>query len=295
MPAPSPVAVPAGFGTPGPRKVAVNGLVLGDIDEHGVRWKLTRFEGWGSPESTLELTQRARAHGATASESFLRSRAMELGGTVHAPSLAALDDAFDRLSTAASLSPFDLVVSEAGRVRSCRAQRSGAVIPKYHNDVLGEYSIILTAKDPRKYGDLQVISTALPSTSGGRTYPLTYPTTYTGVTNSGVIQVNNAGNEQAPVWLRVDGPIPAGGWSVTHLGSRRQLVFATSLALGAGEFVTVDMERREVLAMGQSARSGWVTSRGWFALDPGVNEIAFSAAGYDPGALLTVTTMSAWS
>lgn len=295
MPAPSPVVVPAGFGDNGPRRVAVNGLVLGDWDGYGVRWKLTRFEGWGSPAPTLELTQRARAHGATASESFLTARTIELGGTVHAPSLAALDDAFDRLSTAAALGEFDLVVSEAGRVRHCRARRAGEVIPKYHTDVLGEYSIILAAKDPRKYGEQQSVSTVLPSTTGGRTYPITYPTTYTGVTNSGIIQATNEGNEQAPVWLRVDGPIPAGGWSVTHLGSRRQLVFATSLALAAGEFVTVDMERREVLAQGQSARNGWVTSRGWFGLDPGVNEIAFSAADYDPGALLTLSTMSAWS
>jgi uncharacterized membrane protein len=82
---------------------------------------------------------------------------------------------------------------------------------------------------------------------------------------------------------------------VIHLGKRPQLVFSSSLALGAGEFVTVDMGAREVLAQGQSARNGWVTSRGWFDLDPGVNEVAFTAESYSPDARLTLTTMSAWS
>jgi phage-related protein len=79
------------------------------------------------------------------------------------------------------------------------------------------------------------------------------------------------------------------------VGKKQSLTFATSLALAAGEFVTVDMDRREVLAQGQSARSGYVTSRGWFSLDPGVNEIAFSAANYSSTALLTVATKPAWS
>jgi hypothetical protein len=55
------------------------------------------------------------------------------------------------------------------------------------------------------------------------------------------------------------------------------------------------MDRREVLAQGQAARAGYVTSRGWFSLDPGPNDIAFSAANYSSTALLTVTTKPSWS
>ena len=151
------------------------------------------------------------------------------------------------------------------------------------------------AKDPRKFGDLITVSTPLPSSSGGRTYPATYPITYTGVSETGVVRLTNTGNTQAPVWLRVDGPIPAGGWTVTHIGKKQALTFATSLALTSGEFVTVDMDRREVLAQGQAARAGYVTSRGWFSLDPGDNDIAFSAAAYSATAQLTVTTKPSWS
>ena len=109
------------------------------------------------------------------------------------------------------------------------------------------------------------------------------------------MRLTNTGNTQAPVWLRIDGPIPAGGWTVTHLGKKQALTFASSLALTSGEFVTVDMDRREVLAQGQAARAGYVTSRGWFSLDPGDNDIAFSASGISLTAQLTVTTKPAWS
>jgi hypothetical protein len=301
MPYPSPVTYPSpslypGFTNTEGRKVALGDLVLGDTDPYGVRWSLTKFDGWrGTPGTTLELKQRARADGATTTEPFVPARVMTLGGLIHAPDIAALDDAFDRLNAAVTLDPQLMVVAEGSRIRNCMVQRQGEVIPDEFTDKLGAYSILISAADPRKFGDLVSLSTALPSSSGGLVYPVTYPVTYTGSSVTGIVQVTNAGNTQAPVWLRVDGPIPAGGWTVTHVGKKQSLTFATSLALSAGEFVTVDMDRREVLAQDQAARSGYVTSRGWFSLDPGVNEIAFSAANYSSTALLTVATKPAWS
>lgn len=206
-----------------------------------------------------------------------------------------LSAALDQLSGAVTLAPFTMIVAETGRIRHVTAKRQGEVIHKKFNNKQAWFSIQVVAEDPRKYGDLISLSTRLPSSSGGRIYPATYPITYTGVSETGVIRVNNPGNTEAPVWLRVDGPVPAGGWTVTHVGKRQALTFATALTLTTGEFVTVDMDRREVLAQGQSTRAGYVTSRGWFSLDPGDNDIAFSAANYSATAQLTVLTKPAWS
>lgn len=302
MPYPSPVTYPSPILYPsfasnlGGRQVSIGDLVLGAVDEFAVEWTLSKFDGWpGSPAPTLNLTQRARAHGSTAAESFLRSRVMTLEGLIHAPNLTALDDAFDRLNAAVTLDQTQMLVSETGGVRVAMVQRQGEVIPEHITDKLGKYSILIVAKDPRKYGDLATFTTLLPSSSGGATWPVTFPVTFTGVSNSGQVVITNPGNTQAPVWLRIDGPIPAGGWSVTHIAKQQTLTFASSLALAAGEFVTVDMEAREVLAQGQAPRSGYVTGRGWFTLDPGVNTIAFSAQNYSASAQLTVTTRAAWS
>jgi hypothetical protein len=304
MPYPSPITYPSpslypGFtlGNAGWLIALGDALVLGTTDEFGVRWSITNdFEGWhGSPTPTLELTQRARAHGSTGSESFMTSRFMTIRGLIHAPDPVALEDAFDRLNAAVTLAPFQMIVAGRSKIRHCMVQRQGEVIPFSHSDVLGEYSILIVAKDPRKFGDLSTETTRLPFSEGGLTFPVTFPVTFTGTSGTGVVRVNNPGNTQAPVWLRIDGPIPAGGWSVTHVGKKQTLTFATALALGSGEFVTVDMDRREVLAQGQSPRSGYVTSRGWFSLDPGDNDIAFSATNYSSTASLTVTTKPSWS
>lgn len=300
MPYPSPVTYPSTLLYPGVdgsiSLVALGSLVLGVVDGNGCRWVLKEFEGWsGSPAPTLDLTQRARGHGATANEPFLTPRAMVLNGLVTAPDPAALNRSLHDLSAAVTLEGFTLLVAEAGTVYNCLARRSGAVLPKKINNRAARFSVQIVAKDPRKFGDLISVPTRLPFSEGGLVRPSTWPRTWTGVSGTGSVIINNPGNEQAPVWLRVDGPIPAGGWTVTHVGKKRTLTFATALELGAGEFVTVDMDRREVLMQGQSPRQGWITSRGWFTLDPGDNEIAFSAQNYSSTALLTVATKPAWS
>jgi len=220
---------------------------------------------------------------------------MTVEGLILAPAAGMLSAASDLLSAAVSLGQFQMIVSEQGRVRNVMAQRQDDVQFTYLSDKIAKYSIQVAAKDPRKFGDLVTATTRLPFSSGGLTWPATFPVTFTGVSGTGQVTVNNPGNTQAPCWLRIDGPLPAGGWTVTHLGKQSSLTFATSLALGAGEFVTVDMDRREVLAQGQAPRSGYVTSRGWFSLDPGDNVIAFSAQNYSSTASLTVSTKPAWS
>jgi hypothetical protein len=301
MPYPSPTTYPSGLLFPGvsPGRlgdpVALGETVLNSIDANGVHWILEEFSGWDSPGSSLSLTQRARGHGATGSEAFFKPRVMTLSGKIIAPSVEAGRNARDELYAAVELDPFRLAANEEGLLRHCSVQRQDQVLAKRIGKCDTDFSVQVVAKDPRKFGDLVSLSTPLPSSSGGLTYPLTYPKTYTGVSKTGKVIVTNPGNTQAPVWLRVDGPIPAGGWTVTHVGKKQALTFASSLALTSGEFVTVDMDRREVLAQGQSARSGYVTSRGWFSLDPGDNEIAFSAANYSATAQLTVTTKPAWA
>ncbi|HEY1155329.1 MAG TPA: hypothetical protein VGE95_03430, partial [Arthrobacter sp.] len=241
------------------------------------------------------LSQRARGNGATSSEGFLKPRVMTLEGVIDAPDALTLSNAVDALNAAVSLSEFRLLVVEAGRVRHVTARRQDEVLISWLDGVTARFSIQVVAKDPRKFGDLISVSTRLPFSSGGLVRPSTWPRTWTGVSGTGVVRATNPGNIAAPVWLRIDGPIPAGGWTVTHQGKKQSLTFSTALALGTGEFVTVDMDRREVLAQGQAARSGYVTSRGWFSLDPGDNDIAFTAQNYSSTASLTVTTKPAWS
>lgn len=307
MPYPSPITYPSALLFPGSGvadgfgiKVAVGDLILNHVEDDGTAWTVNTdgLDGWeGSPSGTLQLTQRGRGHGATDSESFLTGRTVSVAGKVKAPAPELLSFLEDRLNAACSLDPFTLTVIERGRFRHVEARRQGEVIFKARpgDGTVADFSIQVAAKDSRKFGDLASYSTVLPFSTGGLAFPITFPVTWTGTSGTGTITINNPGNIEAPVWLRIDGPLPAGGHSVTHQGKKRTLTFGTTLALAAGEFLTVDMDMREVKAQGQSARSGYVTSRGWFSLDPGENVISFSSVNYSATASLTLSTKPAWS
>lgn len=275
--------------------VDLDGLDLSGVDDRGVDITLNKIDGWaGSPASTLTVTQRAGDHGGwSSSNPRFKSRVLTLAGTVTADDPALVRDTVDLLNDAAALDPVKLTVTESGRDRWCMVQRQDDVLI---DDTIAHavtFSMQLVAVDPRKYGDTIVQSTHLPTVSGGLTWPLTWPVRWDGVATSGVISIDNPGNIASPVKLRIDGPID--GPRVTHLASGKTLMFSTSLALAAGDWLDVDMARREVLANGQVSRNTWVVDRGFFDLDPGVNEIAFGASGaYNPNAQLTVTVTPAW-
>lgn len=282
--------------------VTLGGLSLvADPDEYGVAWRCphSTIEGWwSSPGPVSDTRQRARAHGVWVGESWLPGRAVSLRGWCEVTDPAVSDarsmvqSALDRLHAAASLTDTLLTISDSGQNLSATVRRSGEVMVRWVNHRLAVWTVQLLAADPRKLGPALSASTGLPSTSGGLQVPLQVPFAIDASVQSGVATLTNPGTIDGPVWLRIDGPVVAP--RVTHVNSGRSLVFASSLELSAGEWLIVDMQRREVLAQGEASRMGWVTDRGWSAFQPGVNEWAFSSPGADLGGTLTVTAHPAW-
>lgn len=277
-------------------RASLGSLDFGAIEASGVAWVLNDIQGWGSPGSTLQANQKPRSNGAWAGPSYLPARTLSLSGTVDAPSTLLLSDAIDRLIAACSLTDTTLTVIEGGRARSCAVRRQGEVLyaPLQGSDRAANWSIQVVALDPRKYGAMVSQTVALPSVSGGLTFPASFPTAFSGVTNSGVASIVNQGNTAAPVIIRIDGPVVAP--TVTHTANGVSQVWASSLTLAAGEFLLIDMDKRSVLANGQSSRAGFVTSRGWFSAQPGANQYGFNAQTYTSSARMTVTVPSGtWS
>lgn len=284
---------PSGVQFMNPSRAAIGGLDFGVIEPNGTAWVVNDIQGWGSPASTVQVTQKPRSFGGWAGVGYLPARTLSLTGTVDAPDTATLSDAVDRLNAACSLTDTPLTVIEGDRPRSMYVRRQGEVLVSWTSSTAATWSIQVVALDPRKYGVPITATTTLPSSEDGLSWPVSWPIAWTGVTNTGVISIPNLGNATAPVKLRINGPVI--GPIVTHLGSQTSLVFSTSLALATGEFLTVDMEKREVLAQGQASRNGYVLSRGWFGADPGANEYAFQAQVANTTAQLSVTVPSgAW-
>ncbi|TFD80716.1 hypothetical protein E3T54_02955 [Cryobacterium sp. Sr8] len=266
--------------------VSLGAITFGDVDEFGVDWALESFDGWGATGSTLSVTQKPRGNGGWAGGAYAQPRTLAIAGKFYAPNAGAARAALDRLNAACSLSETTLTVFEPGLARTVAVRRSDDVIHDWITPTYCSWSVQVIAPDPRKLSATLTASTGLPSTSGGLTVPFTVPFSITAATVSGQVNLTNTGNTSGPVLLRIDGPCV--GPMVTHVGSGLSMVFASSLVLNAGEWLDIDMEARQVLANGQSSRSGYVTSRGWSSFTSGPNTWAFTAASFSAGALLTV-------
>jgi hypothetical protein len=261
----------------------------------GVRFRGLRLDGWdGATGSSLQLTQKLYAPGAWRSGNPQRTaRVLVLSGVIEADSPQLMWQTLDSINAAATLDESKLTVDMRGTVRwAMVSQQADMTVTQYPSALVKGFSLQLVAADPRRFADPVPISTGLPSSTGGWTFPFTFPLTIASTVVSGTCSAYNAGDASGPVTLRIAGPVT--GPIVTHVSTGAQLVFASSLALGVGEWIDVDMEAHTVLANGQSSRSMYVTSRGWSGFDAGQNVWAFTAQAYNSGALLTVTPTPAW-
>lgn len=275
-----------------PSYVVLNGLVLSATEDSGVEWLTEKLEGWeGAPAPTGKPEQNVRGDGTWSGEQYVGGRSVAASGWVSAPTAALLEDAISRLNAACSLDDVPMhVIEQSGRARNARVHRSGEVIVQT-SDLEALWSIQVYADDPRKLHDAVSATTALPQSSGGLTFPVTFPLSFDATTNHGQVTLSNPGNEVGPVTIRIDGP--CAGPVIRHENSGRTLVFASSLVLGSGEFLLIDMDARTVLANGQSNRRGYVYSAGWSFFEPGDNTWSFTAASYNAASRMTVTAYPA--
>lgn len=278
-------------------------LILGSLALYGVEpvsgatFTVDRsaFAGWDGVASTVRVSQKPRSDGALAGRGYRQARHVSLGGLIKAPSEAAMWAARDQLNAATSLDETVLSLTGADRTRWLRVSREDEVLIAFLSPTVARWSVQLVAPDPRKFGAVLTGSTGLAVSSGGLTVPLSVPFSIDSTVTAGQVSLFNAGNVAGPVLLRIDAPVTAP--VVTHVSavtSPRALVFSSSLVLGAGRWVDVDMEARTVLENGQSSRNGWVTSRGWSRFEPGWNTWSLAAGAYDAGTTLTVTATEAW-
>lgn len=275
-------------------EVTVGALALFGVDAQGVEWNVEKLAGWtGSTGSTRSSEPKPRQSGSFSGRGYSKSRTVTANGQLIAPTNRAAEEAFDRLNAAVDLEDTPVRVTQGGRTRWQLFHRSDDVLDTWLNDCTVAWSLQMASDDWRKFGVDVTGQTGLPSTTGGLSVPFRVPFSINAVTVTGQVSLVNPGNTSGPVVLRIDGPCQ--GPVVTHVSSGAQLVFSSSLVLGAGEFLLIDMEKRTVMANGQSSRSGYITSRGWSQFDPGVNTYSFTAAVFDAASKLTVTGTPAWS
>lgn len=276
-------------------RASLGDVDLGSVDSDGVAWILQTLEGWDSPESRSEYTDREGDHGAWASPVYLGSRPVTLGGTIDAPSQEALEVAMDRLRVAASLDDTLLTVWETVP-KQATVRRSGKPLMQYLTDTKATYSVMVTAGDPRRYStDLQTEMTKLPSSSGGLTPPVTPPLVSSAVTVAGEITAENEGTFETRAVFTIAGPADS-PQILTQMPDGSVIFLNYTDVLFSGDTLVIDTDAKTCVLNGVVSRRRYlVTPTGWPTI-PAMSTVAvqFRAKFYNSSAQLTASWRSAW-
>lgn len=172
----APVPTPAGAAfAPGTRLGDVQiqlpgGLVLGQVDEHGVEWSIfSPVKGWhDKPAPEGEQRKRVAEHGVYIGERWFPGRVVQIEGSIMAPSHDEAHRAQQRLSAAILHRLGLMTVHDGAQALQARVMQEGEILWADETDRRHTFSCSVIAPDPRKYSTTQLrASTGLPTTSGG--------------------------------------------------------------------------------------------------------------------------------
>ncbi|MFJ5176723.1 hypothetical protein ACIP68_23160 [Streptomyces griseoviridis] len=275
--------------------ITLGDITFGVVDDSGVHWHCAEDDGWAGPDVRMEVSQREADHGAWSAPAYLAERVITLAGKAFCPSQDVADDAFERLLAAASLTDTLLTVQET-IPKQVTVRRSGKPLLKRLTATVLEFSLQLTAADPRRYAVTeQVGTTPLPSSTGGLTPPLTPPLVSDAVTVAGQINASNEGSIDTRPVFTIAGPAVS-PQILTQMpdGSVRFLNYGDTLY--DGDVLVIDTDAKTCVLNGNVSRRRFLsTPTGWPVI-PARSAVAFQfrATYYNSGALLTARWRSAW-
>lgn len=254
-----------------------SGIVLGETDAEGVTWGWTTSGTWGpSPVPREETGDRAFADGQWDATRFYGPRTLPVTVTARTLTHAALHRAQQRLRDAVGIAPFDLRVTEPGYDGYAVMRQQGEILWTEINPLTGTASIALYGRDPLIYSSLErVFDIGFPSSVGGLEWPATWPATWDGSSVDGRVTVLNPSTRPVPLQLIVTGPVD--NFRIANTTTNAALIVNNpdGSTLTAGQTLTVDTARRQVLLGGTAGRRSWA-SGDWPLVPPGVTEFAIT-------------------
>lgn len=285
-------------GSLGGLRADLGSIPLGGVDGSEVAWPLQTMEGWDSTDLRSETVPREGAHGSWSSPIYLGERVITMAGKTIAPDVPTLDAALERLLAAVSLTDTTLTVHES--IPKCATvRRSGKVLAQRITGTILDWSIQVTAADPRRYSTTTDTGTThLPTSTGGVTVPYTLPYTIDATTVAGQITATNVGTfDTAPVFT-ITGPVSR-PQVMTQMpdGSVRFLNYSQDLS--ASDVLVIDTGAsgpRSVTLNGNASRRRYLTTPAGWPTTPSGSTVTFQfrAAAYNSTATLTAQWRSAW-
>jgi hypothetical protein len=255
------------------------GVTVGD----GTTVDILSVEGVeGLPDIRTGDVPRGGVHGLAPGRDLYGARTIVLELEVVEDDTATLSTTLDDLKAAFSTSDESVFAwklpGQVERQVLARCRRRPVVVDLPHLHGVQAMLVELIATDPLVYDATETATaTAFPVTSGGFSFPFTFPLAFGTPSSGGIVMVENDGTEDAPWQATITGPWVNPYIELGSTGDR--LTFGITIA--SGETLVIDAAdgARTVLLNGTSSRYSTIQAGSqWFKLPPGSSEVRFGGS-----------------
>lgn len=231
--------------------------------------------------------------GGTVEADYEDIRTIVIEGTLYNVTEAYLDTLKSNFAINPTLQPFYLKApGVVQRVAFCKSLGVRYDVDQARRISMAGFQIQLQAADPVVYSSdvsTTIVGVATPITTG-RSYNRLYPLSYGGAVSSGIFFVTNNGNRPVGATFVITGPVNNPTIIDDTLGVQIQVL----ISLGVSDTLTIDTGNRTVLLNGTANRRSLMTpSSKWFLLQPGSNQLRFTATAVT-ASQLTLTFRHGW-
>lgn len=251
------------------------------------------FSDWYSvPDSKADIRERPVAHGAFGIATDWRSSlVLEMDGWFRSDAWLSMMNALRATASTGRMVTVSVTDDEGTTSRDVSVRR---FVPAPDPGArVCEFSMLMVALDPLRYGPAAAVSTGLPTGGSGIVYPITYPISYGVAGNPGRVTVSNAGTAPAYSVLEITGGM-SGGFELTEVTTGRVIRFERPVPAGSTVYLNPRTGRASI--DGQSDVSGYLTRKEWWSVPAGGSRtVQFNSLGVVTGTpTLTARTAPAY-
>jgi hypothetical protein len=144
---------------------------------------------------------------------------------------------------------------------------------------ISDCQINLKAVDPRLYGlNVNAFDTGIPVVSGGRTFPWSFPLTFTTGSTGGSATIINSGNTRSYPVVQIFGGCTSPSLATFDSDGTTHTFALDNVHIADGDFITVDFRLRRVTSSnGLDLSAAIHPGSEWLFLNPGANNTKFTA------------------
>jgi len=272
-----------------------NSFVLNDTPR---LYHLTSIEGFDDVSMREARENKPAAHGQNDYGQFLAERLITLNGTILATSSTQRDGAVQDLLDAFIKDGIYrwltwTVTGEVAKQVYCKVF-SKKVTQEYSNDpFMREFTINLLAVDPRIYSQIETTSTVyIPTSTGGFSFPLTFPLNFGTARVGGTVSCNNLGNFESLPLIRIYGPVNAP--EIKNVTDSNKYI-KVNMVVSSGDYLEINLDSKTIMLNGTASRYLYLNSgSNWFSLLSGNNSLTFKDSGGNVLGYAQIIFRSSW-